>query len=384
MTFVLVIIIAISVFGAASYYTGLRTYQYLAEFIPFMNNKVYWVLFWLIATSFIFGRINIKVIPQFVKNAFNLVGSYWLTVMMYSIILFVIIDLALLLIGFTRFKEAQVFKLQHFNLYIGISLLVIITAVLIYGTYNARDVKVKAYDIKISKKTGSVQKLHVVMFSDTHLGAINNNSKLEAIVEKVNSLKPDIVLLGGDLIDDSIQPYIEQGMAGTFKKLNAKYGVYGILGNHDGLGGKVQDVVQGFEAGGIKVLRDQYVKVDKSFYIVGREYGTMGRAGTKRKPLAEVLVGVDKSLPVILLDHNPSKLTEAQEQHIDLQLSGHTHAGQLFPANLITKKIYEMDWGYLKKGGLQLIVSSGAATWGPPVRLGSNSEILEINIIFGG
>ena len=108
----------------------------------------------------------------------------------------------------------------------------------------------------------------------------------------------------------------------------------------------------------------------------------MPRGSSKRKPLEEILKDTDRALPIILMDHNPEKLFEAVQQNVDLQLSGHTHGGQFFPATLVPKIIYEKDWGYLKKDNFQLIVSSGVGTWGPPIRIGSNSEIVQVNIGF--
>lgn len=191
-----------------------------------------------------------------------------------------------------------------------------------------------------------------------------------------------MVLLGGDIIDDSIGPYIKQNMSETLKKIKSTYGVYAVLGNHDGTARKQTNVVNNLEAGGMKVLLDEYVKVDDSFYLVGRVDNNMPRGGSKRKSLEEILQDVDKSLPIILMDHNPAKFREAKQQNVDLQLSGHTHGGQFFPISLITKNIFATDWGYLKKDNFQLIVSSGAATWGPPLRIGTNSEIVKVNIKF--
>jgi predicted MPP superfamily phosphohydrolase len=106
--------------------------------------------------------------------------------------------------------------------------------------------------------------------------------------------------------------------------------------------------------------------------------------GIDRKDLSTLLQGVDKKLPIILLDHQPYNLSEAEKNGVDLQLSGHTHKGQISPGNLITKKVYEVDWGYEKKGNFNIYVSSGVGTWGPPIRTGSHSEIVDIYINFMG
>jgi predicted MPP superfamily phosphohydrolase len=124
--------------------------------------------------------------------------------------------------------------------------------------------------------------------------------------------------------------------------------------------------------------------IDNNLVIVGREDLSINRfANKKRKELTELMAPANAlNLPVILLDHQPFNLEQAEQTGVDFQLSGHTHNGQLFPANLVVQRIYEMAWGYLKKGKTQYYVSSGAGAWGPPVRLGSDAEIMLFKIKF--
>ncbi|HWI54984.1 MAG TPA: metallophosphoesterase, partial [Desulfobacteria bacterium] len=123
--------------------------------------------------------------------------------------------------------------------------------------------------------------------------------------------------------------------------------------------------------------------VADSFYIVGRDDKSGSRfTGHKRKNLQDIISAVDRSLPVIVMDHQPTNLGETERAGVDLQVSGHTHRGQLFPNHLITRRIYEVDYGYLRKGNLNVIVSSGYGTWGPPIRVGSVAEIVDINVEF--
>jgi len=124
--------------------------------------------------------------------------------------------------------------------------------------------------------------------------------------------------------------------------------------------------------------------VKNSFTIVGREDRSYNRGSARRrKSLEELMKGVDRSLPVILMDHQPFALEEAVSHSVDLQLSGHTHHGQLWPFNFITKRVYELSWGYLKKGATHIYVSCGVGTWGPPVRTGNRPEIVNIKLSFG-
>jgi predicted MPP superfamily phosphohydrolase len=192
-------------------------------------------------------------------------------------------------------------------------------------------------------------------------------------------MQPEIVLLVGDVIDGDVRPFEEQHMAEVMRTINAPLGVYAVLGNHEYLGGQYKELIAALRSCGITVLRDQYLWVD-NFYLVGRD----DKFSRLRRPLQEVMTGVNYQYPIILMDHNPIDIEESGLSRVDLQLSGHTHAGQLFPLNLFTEKIFALDWGYLRHNDLQIIVSDGFGTWGPPIRIGNHPEIVEIFVTFGG
>ncbi len=222
------------------------------------------------------------------------------------------------------------------------------------------------------------------MASDLHLGTILGRSFLNDLVDKINALKPDIILLAGDIIDEDINPVIKNNVGEELVRLKSKYGVFAITGNHEYIGG-VKTAVQYLIAHGINVLRDRYEKVAGSFYVVGREDRSIRQfAGKQRKNLNELLAGIDKSLPIIMMDHQPFGLNEAFENGIDLQFSGHTHNGQLWPINFIIEKIYDLAWGYEVRGDTHYYVSCGVGGWGPPIRTGSRPEIINFKINFVG
>lgn len=129
---------------------------------------------------------------------------------------------------------------------------------------------------------------------------------------------------------------------------------------------------------GIEVLTDEVTMIENEIYIIGRNDDT----NKNRVEIAKLVSTLDSSKPMIMLDHQPNELDAAQANGIDLILSGHTHRGQVFPGNLITNLLYENDYGLLKKGDLNSIVSSGFGTWGPPLRLGTRSEVVIINVDF--
>lgn len=380
MQFAIIIGIVLALYGAINYYIGLRGWQALGKLLPQGASVVWWCLLFLLAVSFFAGAMGGKYLPIAVGNVFTLIGSYWLAVMQYLLFFWLAVDLLRLAHRWTGFIPDV---LKQFPTATGLAAVLLVAGIIGYGTWNALHPRVRHYDIVLAKPAGSLQQLRVVMVSDIHMGNIVNSDRVLALVNSINSLHPDLVLLPGDLIDGDIGPFIRQNVPDILRMLKPQYGTFAAFGNHDYLGGDGEEAYRLLQEAGVTVLRDDFWKVDESFYIVGRDDITGQRfRGTRRQELSTLLEGVDRSLPVLLMDHQPYRLEEAQEQGVDLQLSGHTHHGQLFPYNLITKKIFEMDWGYLRKGDFQVIVTCGFGTWGPPVRLGNKPEIVDVTIRF--
>jgi predicted MPP superfamily phosphohydrolase len=214
------------------------------------------------------------------------------------------------------------------------------------------------------------------------MGTLIGPRRTGKLVDSINALNPDIILLAGDIVDEDLAPVIRQNLGEALTRLKAPLGVYGITGNHEYIGG-AEAAVKYLEAHGITMLRDSVVKVADAFYVAGREDRDKNRfSGKPRKEVKELLLGADLSRPVILLDHQPFALEKAMEAGVDLQLSGHTHHGQLWPLNFITRAVYEVSMGYKKKGNTHFYVSPGFGGWGPPVRTGHRPEVVSILLRF--
>ncbi|MBW9169681.1 metallophosphoesterase [Clostridium estertheticum] len=370
-------------YGGINYYIGLRGWQNLGSHISFLNNKVYWIVIGLIASAYIVSMLLSSYIPSVVLNSLNIVGSYWMGIIFYLILLLPIIDLIRFLNSKISFIPRNINETANLSIIIAMVVIVCLSGLMVYGTWSARSPKVTKYDLNVNKPQGGLKALKIIMVSDIHLGLVVDNKRLTVMVNKINELKPDIVLIPGDIIDSSLEPFVKQNMSDNFKRLKSKYGVYACLGNHDEMGRSVEDVVKTFNACGINVLRDKAILINNSFYVIGRDdISQETQTKIKRKDLSDIIKDLDKSRPLILMDHQPRDFADTQKNEIDLQVSGHTHRGQLFPANLITNLIFEIDYGYLKKNNSNFIVSSGYGTWGPPIRIGSRSEIVEINLDF--
>ncbi|PKM80966.1 MAG: metallophosphoesterase [Firmicutes bacterium HGW-Firmicutes-14] len=386
---VLIAAVFFFIYAGINYYIGLRGWQSLGGLVPWMGKKVYWAAFWALALSYLAGRLAERFLPAGVAYWMTLVGAYWLAAMFYFLLIIFALDsvrICIYVIGkVTGSVPGGFYNNPKLAAAAGLAVLITVAGIILYGTWNARNPVVTRYEISVPKQAGVLKQLHIVMISDSHLGEIIHNGRLNHMVEIINSLQPDIVLMPGDVIDENIGPFVEQRMIDTFRKLNPPYGIYSVPGNHEYIGGHIDEAIHYLEEAGVKVLRDRRVKVADSFYVIGRDDRAGERfTGRKRRALSELMEGIDRNLPVILLDHQPVNLDEPAQLGIDLQLSGHTHRGQLFPNHLITGRIYENDWGLITRGTLNVVVSSGVGTWGPPIRVGNKPEVVEIVIHFKG
>lgn len=376
-----IVIIFLTVFGAINVFVGLRGWEIIRQLAPFVNVYLYWVFFILIALSFFIGRLGRKFLPLSIDAIFNLIGAYWIAALYYFFIMALLLGIVKLTIKLT--STGVLFRGHNIELILDTLVFFVILIILAYGTYNASHSKIISYNLSIDKKGGELKKLKIVTVSDIHLGSIVGKSRLNKMVGEINELKPDIVFLCGDIIDDDINPFIAENMGEPFKQIKSKYGVYAVLGNHEYIGGNIEKTEKAYEEANIKLLKDKVEKVDNSFYVIGRDDASSDRVnGKKRMDVLELVKSCDKALPIIVLDHQPVKIQDAENAGVDLQFSGHTHKGQFFPTNLITKKIFKVDYGYLKKDKFNIIVTSGFGTWGPPIRIGSNSEIIKTEVDF--
>jgi len=267
---------------------------------------------------------------------------------------------------------------------IGVLLLTLITC--IYGFVNARRIDTVSYEINLKGKQ-DISDMNVAVISDLHLGAIGSEGRLKEIVDQLNGLKPDLVCIAGDFFDTDFNSIDDpQSAIETLRKLKTTYGVYVSLGNHDG-GETYNQMIEFFQKADIRVLNDEYVTIDNRLVIVGRlDASPIGGYGTeKRKKLNEFFERKDESMPVIVLDHNPVNIHEYTTE-TDVILCGHTHKGQIFPANIITDLIYTVDYGYYRKDeqSPHVIVTSGVGYWGMPMRVGSDSEIVTLRFSCDG
>ena len=371
----------ISVFGLINFYVFIRGWQVLSSSPGF--RPTYAVLYWLIALSFIISRALENILPSILTNILTWVGSFWIGALLYLFLSVLVLDALRVVNHFMPFFPGIVTEnYARAKCATAGVVLAAVALTLLCGFINSRFPRVRELELSVNKQAGELKNLNIVMVSDIHIGTIIGRSWLEPFIDKINALSPDIVLMPGDIVDGQAGLLVRENPAEALSRIQARYGVFAAPGNHEYIGSSVP--VNRFLADqNITLLRDQHVKIGDSFFVVGRDDRSMGwRAGRTRKDLKVLMDEIDRRLPVILLDHQPYNLHEAAENGVDLQLSGHTHNGQLWPINYIVKAMYEIAWGYKRIGDTHYYVSNGAGTWGPPVRVGSRPEIVLIRLNF--
>jgi predicted MPP superfamily phosphohydrolase len=374
--FIVRITIMLIIYSSINFYIGWHVTEWLrvigVAFIP----ALFWPIFGLIAYGYIGGRIPLPRMIKPLGRLLKVVGSYYIFIMEMGFLLFLVGDLVGL---FVRLAGSYT---DDYTIYAGSTILAILIILLVIGSRNAWSPIVRRYELIIDKPAGGAHKeWTVAVASDLHLGNVVGRRHLRRLVDRVNAMDPDLILLPGDVIDDTIEPFIRNKMSELLGELRAKHGIYAVLGNHEYYGGHIDPYLIEMNKIGIRVLRDETVEIAGSLYVAGRKDKTAESADpSNRLAVGELLSPLNLNKAVILMDHQPTKFSAAADAGADIMLSGHTHRGQFAPNHLFTRRIFELDWGYMRKGLMHVVVSSGFGTWGPPIRIGSRSEIIQLKI----
>lgn len=341
--------------------------------IAYMVNKMHRILS---CFEIEIKKLYLYIIGGIVGLIIVVTKSVFAAMILYMFLLFIAVDIIKIILKYIDKKRFIIKPLLKVYCH-GLLIVVIGFIIMIYSAYNAKNLCVKEYQITIDKKMSS--EINIVMFSDIHAGTSVKECQFDDMLEKVNKLNADIICLGGDIFDESSDEAIIRYACETFSNMHSVYGIYYITGNHDkAIQGKFETMLK--EAG-VKFIDDTATLIDNRFYLVGRaDLGMRGE--TERTSLEKLLEQVDETYPVILLDHRPTELDEAKGTCVDLQLSGHTHAGQIFPGNIVVELFNDLGYGYEKFDSLNAVVSAGCGTWGFPIRTGSHCEI--VNVILQG
>jgi uncharacterized protein len=376
------IAIALTIYGLVNLYVARRGGQALAS-VP-LARTIFLILYIVLAASYPAGRI----LRTQAENGFTVwldnVGAFHMVIMFYGLLGVILVDIVRLANSFVPFLPRTVTGHPGRT---GIALFVVIAAgtalTVIWGAWNAARPHLVDLEVHLPRRAGAVERMTAVHVSDIHLGTLLGSARLRKVVEKINGLGPDVVFMTGDIVDESISARQRERLSAVMGTLRTGHGPYVVPGNHETYAG-LDRILPCYRSCGLTVLQDQAIRVADAFTLIGRRDPSSLKKGEGRLGIRDILERerFDDSLPLIVLDHQPAHLAEAEAAGVSLQLSGHTHAGQIFPLDLVNRLAWELNWGYLKKGETQYYVTSGVGTWGPPVRTGSWPEIVRLTLIF--
>ncbi len=377
--FIIFLTVALTLYALVNFYIVRRGLHALP--LQGWPRNLFWAVMIFLAAAYPLGRWCERTISTALGDLLIHIGAYYLAVMLFALMLLLVVDIFRLADHFIHFFP-QDWRGGHNRASLTVFYLsaALISSLTLAGAINARFPRVRHLAVKI-EKPAPIAKMRLVLATDVHLGTLIHNSRMQELVRLINAQSPDLICFGGDLFDEDVLSLSRQNMAEVLQQLTAHHGVYAIPGNHEHISG-IDRALEYMQRAGIIVLRDRAEKVADALWLIGRDDRQSNYFGRQRLQLTNVMEGVDRTMPLILLDHQPFHLEEAAAQGVDLQLSGHTHHGQLFPFQFITNAIYEVSWGYLAKGKTHYYVSCGAGTWGPPVRLGNRPEIVVIDLEF--
>lgn len=380
MGFVIFFAVFFLVYFGANYYVFIRGWQGLQVF-PALKMP-YLVLFLFLSLAYLVMRFLGKFLPSPVDAVLYWSGSFWFAAILYFFLMVLSLDILRLGNHFFHFFPPSVtgnyLKVKGV---VTLSLMALVFLLLLAGYINTLFPATREMTFTLHKPSSSFKTLKIAFASDIHMGTLVGKNRVAGLVRKMNEVHPDVIILGGDLLDEIHEPIFRNDIGAPLRNLKAPLGVYAVTGNHEYIGG-IESSVKYIESVGVTLLRDTSILLNGNVYLVGREDRSKGGRfdGSKRKSLEELLQQVNFTNPVVVIDHQPFHLDEVAKTNVDLQISGHTHHGQMWPFSALTKAIYELSWGSLKKGNTYFYVSNGYGTWGPPVRLGNRPEIAVITL----
>lgn len=336
--------------------------------------------YWILAWSFIVGQVLERGEPTLFARIITHIGSVWLALFLYLLLFVIAVDIIRLLNSWLHFVPNPIFSFIANGKLLFISAWILAFSITAAGWLNARYPRVHNVEITIDKEIKGYDELKIVLATDIHMGAMIGKKRISEMVDKINAQNPDIVLLGGDLVDHNPLFMKYEKIGPEFSRIKSPLGIYAVAGNHEFIG-HAQISIDYLQQYGVQYIRDTLINVQGILQIAGRDdRERLQHEGTPRKQIEAVMKNIKPDLPLILMDHQPMEYASAAKYGVDLMVSGHTHKGQLWPFGYITNAIFENDYGLMIKGKTNYYTSSGYGTWGPPVRTGNRPELVVITV----
>lgn len=388
------------------FYLGVSSYMMFRFFywMKHCNHRFNWLRFKVpFAVVYLFMVLSPVIAFLLPKSAVAIVirriSTYWIGIMLYSLLYVVLFDLLRLIAKHTKLKNTLLFS-RGSVISIGSVVVACAVATCLYGIFNARNIKVNEYSVTVNKSCGSDKHLKAVLVADLHMGYAIGVDHITNMVEKINQQDADIVIIAGDIFDNSYDGMDDpEGIKAQLRSIKSKYGVYAVYGNHDidekilmgftfDWGGKQlhnEKMTNFMKECNIKLINDESVLINDEFYLVGRrDTDKPGTEDGTRAEISELTKDLDKTKPIFVLSHEPDELQKTADAGADIDFSGHTHDGQLFPGNLTIGLFWENPCGMIKKDNMYSIVTSGVGVYGTFMRVGTDAEICSVDIDFAG
>lgn len=388
------------------FYLGVSSYMMFRFFywMKHCNHRFNWLRFKVpFAVVYLFMALSPVIAFLLPKSAVAIVirrlSTYWIGIMLYSLLYVVLFDLLRLIAKHTKLKNTLLFS-RGSVISIGSVVVACAVATCLYGIFNARNIKVNEYSVTVNKSCGSDKHLKAVLVADLHMGYAIGVDHITNMVEKINQQDADIVIIAGDIFDNSYDGMDDpEGIKAQLMSIKSKYGVYAVYGNHDidekilmgftfDWGGKQlhsEKMTNFMKECNIKLINDESVLINDEFYLVGRrDTDKPGTEDGTRAEISELTKDLDKTKPIFVLSHEPDELQKTADAGADIDFSGHTHDGQLFPGNLTIGLFWENPCGMIKKDNMYSIVTSGVGVYGTFMRVGTDAEICSVDIDFAG
>ena len=369
------LIIFLLIYLSPSIYVYIRIFKLFSHKL---SKVIFTITFWVLIFLFPVTEMLTHSGISDSWNTFLLCGYLILPFLLYLFLCVLVRDLLLTVNRWLKIIAVE--KLHTPGMKIGtlITLMIIPAVMVISGMITYADIKENRYQIEIPRRSSALQHLRIILASDFHLRQLTAEHFMPDFVSRVNALQADILLIPGDILEGDREDEQVKEFERQFSQIRTTYGIYASFGNHEFYhGGGRTDF---FKNSHITVLTDTTILIDHSFALVGRN----DEQFHKRKPIGDLVKDLPDTLPVVVLDHQPTDLQNISASGADILVSGHTHNGQLYPFNYIASMIYELSWGYKKINKTHVFVTSGIQLWGPPVRTTGDSEIIVIDVILTG
>lgn len=343
------------------------------------SRRIFRIMVGVMSTLFFVQRIVSAAVPEYVNRILYVVSTMWLVVVMHLVIVLFIFAIARFI---ARKRNGNV---PPANMHTFWNSWLIVGIILFCGIINAYTPKLTHYTLH-NDNILQGDTVRIALVSDLHMGYAVRSGDMERLATMVNAHDVDFCLIAGDLFDGDVRPVIGGDLGAPLRKMKTHRGTFAVLGNHEYMGDAdiAADYIRSL---GITLLRDSAVAVSTTsfnmkpfIWFIGRDDMTINKFGKEQacKDIAEL--NNDTCQFKVVIDHQPGRFDDSERIGANLHVSGHTHAGQVWPMRIFTKMIYELDYGYMSKGSTDFIVTSGFGTWGPRFRTGNTPEVVIIDI----